>query len=254
MLERCFGDIDFRSKLLAKRDDAFRRTQIDTTTSVTYIEGAAYKDVVRTWIYLANILDWYDGFNTARNNIISEHGLLGNSNFCGEVEQLYLPASTGIGGNNSWNLPVTMDVFAAHRSSESTVHIHSLSGSKQCSPYRYGSAFSRAIVVENLQSKMIFVSGRASIDEQGKSVFLGNADAQIRHSLNVVFALIAEEGATLHDICETTVFFKRKEDNAIYEKIAEQLGITHIPAVHVIADVCRDELLFELDAAFSLET
>ena len=41
VLERCFGDIDFRPTLLAIRDDAFRRAQIDTTTSVTYIEGAS---------------------------------------------------------------------------------------------------------------------------------------------------------------------------------------------------------------------
>ena len=221
---------------------------------ILHSEGAAYKDVVRTWIYLANILDWYDGFNTARNIFFSEYGLLGKTNFCGEVEQLYLPASTGIGGNNSWNLPVTMDVFAVHRSPESTVHIRPLCGSKQRSPYRYGSAFSRAIVVETLRSKMIFVSGTASIDEQGKSVFLGNADAQIRQSLKVMSALIAEEGATLHDLCEATLFFKRKKDSALYEKIAEQLGIAHVPAVLVIADVCREELLFELDAAFLLET
>jgi len=35
--------------------------------------------------------------------------------------------------------------------------------------------------------------------------------------------------------------------------VAAELGLSDMPAVYVLADVCRDELLFELDAAVSLE-
>jgi hypothetical protein len=31
------------------------------------------------------------------------------------------------------------------------------------------------------------------------------------------------------------------------------MGVANIPSVNVLANVCRDELLFELDAAFILE-
>jgi enamine deaminase RidA (YjgF/YER057c/UK114 family) len=100
---------------------------------------------------------------------------------------------------------------------------------------------------------LILLSGTASINEQGKSVFIGDPEAQIRHTLNVVSSLIASEGATLKDICETTLFFKRKQDISLYQKITEHMEIANIPSVTVIADVCRDELLFELDAALILE-
>jgi enamine deaminase RidA (YjgF/YER057c/UK114 family) len=215
--------------------------------------GATYQDVVRTWIYISDILDWYSDFNVVRNECYSEYGFLGNSASAAQPEQIYLPASTGIEGKNPSGLPATMDVFAIHRSPKSTIKVRSVHGVKQRSPFRYGSAFSRAVVVEEADNKLILVSGTASIDEQGKSVFIGDPPAQIRQTLNVVSALIASEGATLSDLCEATVFLKRGQDFPSYQQIAAELGIASAPSVNVVADVCRDELLFELDAAFILE-
>ena len=39
-------------------------------------QGASYRDVVRTWFYLADILDWYPEFNRARTAIYGQFGLL----------------------------------------------------------------------------------------------------------------------------------------------------------------------------------
>jgi enamine deaminase RidA (YjgF/YER057c/UK114 family) len=211
-------------------------------------EGASYQDVVRTWIYLSDILDWYADFNSIRNRCYSDYGFLGNTKE--QAEQIYLPASTGIEGKNLYGLPATMDVFAIHRSDHSATTVRAISGTKQRSPFRYGSAFSRAMVVEDSTSKLILVSGTASIDEQGKSVYAGDTAAQIHQSLNVVAALAEVEGATLQDLCEVTVFIKRKEDFPVFQKVIEQAGIPNIPSVNVVADICRDELLFELDAVF----
>jgi len=216
-------------------------------------EGASYQDVVRTWIYISDILDWYGDFNTVRNRCYSDYGFLGNTDSKVQAEQIFLPASTGIEGRNPSGLPATMDVFAIHRSPGSAIQIRPLYGVKQRSPFRYGSAFSRAIVVEGPDNKLILVSGTASIDEQGKSVFIGDPAAQIRQTLSVVSELVASEGATLQDLCEATVFIKHKEDFLIYQEIIGQMGISNSPSVCVLADVCRDELLFELDAAFILE-
>jgi len=216
-------------------------------------EGASYKDVVRTWIYISDILDWYDDFNKVRNHCYSEYGFLGSTNSELQAEQIYIPASTGIEGRNPSGLPVTMDVFAVNRSPGSDIQICPIYGVKQRSPFRYGSAFSRATVVKEPGSKLILISGTASIDEQGKSMFIGDSAAQIRQTLSVISELVASENATLQDLCETTVFIKRKEDFAVFQKVIEDMGISNIPSVNVLADVCRDELLFEIDAAFILE-
>jgi enamine deaminase RidA (YjgF/YER057c/UK114 family) len=215
-------------------------------------EGATFQDVVRTWIYISDILDWYNDFNVARNICYSEYGFLGDPDTLNKAEQVYLPASTGIEGKNPSGAPATMDVFAVHRTPASSIVVRPVYGTKQRSPFRYGSAFSRAVVVEEKESKLILVSGTASIDEEGKSMFIGDPAAQIRHTLDVVSSLIAGEGATLQDMCEATVFLKNREDYSTYQEIAGHADIYDAPSVIVEADVCRDELLFELDAAFIL--
>ena len=215
-------------------------------------QGSAYLDVVRTWIYISDILDWYDYFNVVRNHCYSEYGFIGKAEHV-QAEEIYLPASTGIEGRNPSGRAAVMDVLAVHSSPKSTIKVRPIYGTKQRSPYRYGSAFSRAVVIEEAQSKLILVSGTASIDEEGRSVFIGDPAAQMKQTLKVVSALIAPEGATLQDLCEATVFLKRKQDFSIYQKIVEETGISSAPSVNVVADVCRDELLFEIDAAFIIE-
>jgi enamine deaminase RidA (YjgF/YER057c/UK114 family) len=216
-------------------------------------QGSTYQDVVRTWIYISDILDWYDDFNVVRNHCYSEYGFIGKTDSQTPAEQIYLPASTGIEGKNPLGRCATMDLFAVHRSPTSSVTVRPIYSTKQRSPFRYGSAFSRAVVIEDTESKLIFVSGTASIDEEGKSVFIGDPAKQIQQTFNVVSDLIAPEGAKLQDICEATVFLKRRQDFSLYQKIAEEIGITNAPSVHVVADVCRNELLFEIDAAFIIE-
>jgi enamine deaminase RidA (YjgF/YER057c/UK114 family) len=213
-------------------------------------EGFSYGDVVRTWIYIADILDWYGDFNMARNRCYTDFGFLGPKGGSSSAETLYLPASTGIAGRNPAGSAAVMDLFAVRHDAGSSVRVRHITGTRQRSPFRYGSAFSRAVVVDEPDGKLILVSGTASIDEEGKSVHPGDCRAQILQTLQVISTLVEPEGATLEDLCEATVFLKRKGDLPLYLDIAEEKGLSSAPAVHVVADVCRDELLFELDAAF----
>jgi enamine deaminase RidA (YjgF/YER057c/UK114 family) len=215
--------------------------------------GASYRDVARTWIYIDDILGWYDEFNHARNRCYSDVGFLGNPSDEEQAERLFLPASTGIAGKNPAGASAVMDVFAVHGNSGGSIRMRPISGTRQRSPFRYGSAFSRAMVVEEPDLKLILVSGTASIDEEGKTVFAGDAAAQIRHTLDVVSALIAGEGASLQDLCEATVFLKRSGDFPLYLEEAGRFGISEAPSVNIVADVCRADLLFELDAAFIVD-
>jgi len=65
---------------------------------------------------------------------------------------------------------------------------------------------------------------------------------------------LAAGGATLADVEQATAFLKRREDLPAYRRIAEQEGLASLPVVCTVADVCRDELLFELDATAVVPT
>jgi hypothetical protein len=44
------------------------------------------------------------------------------------------------------------------------------------------------------------------------------------------------------------VFVKRPEYASIFREMAADRGVADFPAVCIVADVCREELLFEIDA------
>jgi enamine deaminase RidA (YjgF/YER057c/UK114 family) len=211
--------------------------------------GASFRDVVRTWIYVDKILEWYNEFNLVRNKCYKDFGLLHNGDV-DRAEDIFLPASTGIEGKNPERASTIMDLLAIAQRAGSEVQVEPLYGMRQRSPYRYGSAFSRAMRVSEPDQNWIFVSGTASLNEEGEIVHKGDLPFQVEQTVEVVNYLINPEGASFSDLCEATVFLKRKSDFSLYQETAKSLGISDIPAVYVVADVCWDELLFELDAAF----
>jgi len=202
------------------------------------------RNVVRTWIYLADILDWYDTFNAVRTEKFRSFGLIPASVEKSDIDPVYLPASTGIGGCNPAGTSCYGDVLAV----SGKTRVSMLQGIRQPSAYSYGSAFSRGICIEEKECRQIFVSGTAAIGPNGRSLYPHDAEAQIRTTLEAVEELIGGKGATFEDIGSATVYLKRTGDWNVYEKLAGRLRLMNLPAVFIIADICRDELLFEMDA------
>ena len=206
--------------------------------------GASYKDVARTWFYLSDILDWYPEFNETRNRKYAEFGIMpgpGDS-------RLLLPASTGIGASVPLGAAASMDLLAVMRSDDTTLPVRKLTNRGQLDAFRYGAAFSRGAVIEEKDVKLIEVSGTAAIDEHGVSLYPGDIRSQIICTLDKIETLLGQEGAGFADICAATVFVKRPEYAEVFRQVAADRGLADLPAVCVVTDVCREELLFEIDA------
>ncbi len=118
---------------------------------------------------------------------------------------------------------------------------------RQKDAFAYGSAFSRGAAVRMPGATWISFSGTAAIDEAGVSCHPGDFRAQMHMTLDVVEALIAQEGATLADICNATLFLKHAGSAAECRRVLRERGLEGLPGVPVVADVCRDDLLFEMD-------
>jgi enamine deaminase RidA (YjgF/YER057c/UK114 family) len=206
--------------------------------------GASYKDVARTWFYLSDILDWYPEFNEARNRRYAEFGIMPGPG----DRRLLLPASTGIGADASSGAAASMNLLAVVENGDRTVPVRKLTNRGQLDAFRYGAAFSRGAVIEEKDVKLIEVSGTAAIDERGVSLYPGDIRSQIICTLDKIETLLGQEGAGLADICAATVFVKRPEHAEVFRQVAVDRGLADLPAVCVVADVCREELLFEIDA------
>jgi enamine deaminase RidA (YjgF/YER057c/UK114 family) len=119
---------------------------------------------------------------------------------------------------------------------------------RQKEAFSYGSAFSRGVVIERAGHRTIHVSGTASIGSDGESLHRGDAAAQGRETLDAVSAVLATEGAGLGDIAMSTLFCKDRAAYEAWRTMIASAGRPEFPMIAVLADVCRPELLVELEA------
>ena len=141
-----------------------------------------------------------------------------------------------------------MDLLAVVENGDTTLPVRKLTNRKQLDAFRYGAAFSRGAVITGDEVNIIQISGTAAIDEHGVSLYPGDIRSQINSTFDKSESLLAQEGAGLRDIAAATVFVKSPEYASIFWEMAADRGLAEFPAVCVVADVCREELLFEIDA------
>ncbi len=215
---------------------------IDAAEDLLAREGFSFRDVARTWFYLRDILDWYGPFNAVRNDAFRRMGL-GGPGGGGQI-----PASTGIEGRNARGGWCALDLLAARPRSRGGLEMRQLHSRKQNEATEYGSAFARAMEVVLGDARYVFVSGTAAIDEQGRTVHAGDFGAQARYTLEAVEALLEGAGVRLGDVAQATAFLANPGDGRSFERIVERSGLRGAPLVTTVADVCREDLLFEIDA------
>ena len=121
-------------------------------------------------------------------------------------------------------------------------------------PYEYGSAFSRGMRMDFGGLTILLISGTASIDDQGKTVHVGDLRAQVRRTFDNITALLESEGATWHDIVRTTCYLRDIERDYLafnQERTAfyKEQKLNPLPAsTGIQAILCRPDLLVEIEA------
>ncbi len=195
-----------------------------------------FSNIIRTWFYNDDILGWYGQFNTARTRFFQEK----------HVFDGLLPASTGIAGRNAKAAALTAGVLAVEAKSVAAT-ASTVPSPLQSSATRYGSSFSRAVELALPDHRRLYISGTASIDETGKTVFPGATNAQIGKTLEVVEAILSSRGMRWEDVSRSIAYFKHAADAPLFEAYRTAHGIPPFPAVVVACNVCRDDLLFEIE-------
>jgi enamine deaminase RidA (YjgF/YER057c/UK114 family) len=204
--------------------------------------GFSYPRVLRTWIYLRRILEWYGDFNKVRS------ALYRRPDFLGEGDGAAFPASTGIQGRMG-DEECFMNVLAVEPADRSDVEvIPILKTARQGQASSYRSSFSRAMVLRTGGVRTIYVSGTASIDGSGESVYRGDREGQALQTLLSVAALLEEQGGSLENICTAALYCADRETCAAYFRMTRLLGLPAFPVIAVRADICRPELLIEMEA------
>lgn len=223
--ERNLTPIDQAAQLFQRMEDAL--AQVDMTFA---------DHVARTWFYLDDILDWYGDFNQARDQFFRARGVFDKR----------VPASTGIGGANRAGAAIRGDLLAVQPLHPDVV-VQPVPSPLQCPALEYGSSFARAMEILTPDLQRLTVSGTASIAPEGHTLHVGDVDAQIDLSMRVVHAILEARGLSWEHSVRAVGYTKNRADFDRYRAWADRNGLAELPVALVQNDVCRDDLLFELE-------
>ena len=229
------------SQLSPRHPSASRAEQArDTFTTLQASlaqNGFAMNHLIRTWFFLDDILAWYDDFNRVRNDFFARSELRPGS----------VPASTGVSGRNPAGAAVALAAWAVQPLAATTGVVEIVPSPKQCPAPAYGSAFSRAVEIGSPAARRVLISGTASIEPGGRTAHVGDVAAQMELTMAVVEAILISRGMSFDDVARATAYYRCATDAPRFYDWLERHELRHLPLVHTACDICRDDLLFELE-------
>lgn len=228
--------------------------------------GISFNNIVRQWNYVGEILS-----KEQEEDRLRQHYQMFNetrSDFYGQFRtRKDFPAATGIG---MLYLGVCIDSFAV--SGNDDLKVLAISNPVQSESYQYGQKvlvgapdkkkkqnqppqFERAKLISLYNASRLLVSGTASIIGE-ETIGLGDVEEQTRVTIQNINRLASEENIRKHypeisaipnKYSYVRVYVKYKEDIAKVKEICTQ-AYGNAPATFVVADICRDNLLVEIEA------
>ena len=197
--------------------------------------GLSIHDVVRTWIYLRDIERDYAAFNQGRRRFFQAVGMV------------RFPASTGIeAALADSNSPLALDLYAVGGAGAAS--IDAMNPAPMGEARAYGSFFSRGSLLREAGQRLAFVSGTASIDQQGRIVAPGDAKGQLRCMLANAAGVLGQAGLGLADAVSATAYLRRAGLLSEFRRAAQAAGLpASVPTAIVVANICRPEWLCEIE-------
>lgn len=224
----------------------------------------AVDDIVRQWNYIGNVVSYrgskqnYQEFNDARTNFYKT----------GQWINGY-PAATGIGTSGEG---IIVGGIAFKKSGQSNSCIYPIDNPLQVAAHIYSKQvliddndeamkstpkFERAKLIETERGVCCFISGTAAIRGE-ESVATSSAREQTVMTIENIEHLISVENLTKHGCppydlkyIQLQVFIKNSEDFDDVKRIVEG-RFPQVSATYTIADVCRSELLVEIEGILTV--
>ena len=228
------GDLGPEQTAISAPEQA--RETFENLEAALGLAGMSLKNVARTWLFLDDILSWYGPLNQVRNDYFARH----------ELRPGAFPASTGVAGKNPRGAAMVAAAWAV-APHHATAGVHFVGSPKQGAAPAYGSAFSRAVEIFSGTTRQVLVSGTASIAPEGNTVYVGDTARQIELTMEVVGAILEARGMSFADTARSVAYFKSSADMPLFAAWRRRHSLQAMPVTQVCCDICRADLLFELE-------
>jgi len=212
------------------------------------LDAQGYPHLWRAWNYLSDINAVRDGLERYRQfNVGRQDAFLA----CGRLARGQVPAACALGTRHG---PLTI-AFMAGRTPATPIE-----NPRQMSAYDYPAAygprsptFARAVLAQVPGQELLFISGTASIVGH-RTVHAGDVAGQARETVANLEALLtavngrcAGPAYALGDL-SYRAYLRHAGDLAPVQRIVDQLLGADASVLYIEADICRPDLLVELEA------
>jgi enamine deaminase RidA (YjgF/YER057c/UK114 family) len=228
------GDIRADDLSLSREEQA--RVVFEKMETLLQQADMEFTDIARTWIYLNDLLEWYDEFNAVRTQFFRERGTFDKM----------VPASTGIGAGSAAGEEMVCALLAVKPKHDS-VKVFAVPSPLQCPALDYKSSFARAVEIDQPGSRLLTISGTASIEPGGKTVYIDDCEKQIKLTMEVVHEILKSRNMDWEDTSRAIAYFKDDSEAHLLEKYCIENNLPELPVAISHADVCRHDLLFEIE-------
>lgn len=254
---------DLEACVAEQSAEVFRRVK-----AILDAEGAEIHDIIRQWNYIERIVDFdgelqhYQGFNDARTL------------FYNATDWLYgYPAATGIGTQ----VGGIMVEFNALKPMAEVLNIP-LDNSLQIAAHAYSPdvligaedkavtelttpKFERGRALISDRSALVYISGTAAIRGE-KSLVDSDILSQIRVTMENIEFLVSGDNICRAGGCRPNapkpqyrllrVYIKNSDDMPVAQQYMNN-HYPYVPTSYLLADVCRDELLVEIEGVVTYQ-
>jgi chorismate lyase/3-hydroxybenzoate synthase len=230
-------------------DALVRATELAYREIFAVLRQTEHPHLIRIWNYLPEINREADGDERYRHFNSARQLAFRNS---GRATVGTVPAASALG--SPAGSPLSIYFLAARRAPQM------IENPRQTSAYHYPAkfgrhspTFSRACVLGESTGTNLFVSGTASIVGH-ETIHAGDVAAQTRETLANINALLEEAnrvvGAARYslDALKFKVYVRRPSDLGAIAAALEGSLRPRVPIVYLQADVCREDLLVEIEA------
>lgn len=236
----------------------------DQMKAILDAEGMSFNHIVRQWNFIGNILEIknefqnYQIFNEVRSEFYQKYRTLHS-----------YPAATGIG----MKLGGVLIDFCAVITND-TIEVKPIENPNQINAYEYSHQvlkgisgdgrsvlhppqFERALLLRNKIQSTLFISGTASIigqdtigiDDVEKQTIVTIENINKLTDQKIIGQFSANSDADWGNFIFLRVYVKNQEDFSKVKMLcAEQFP--EIPAIFIESDICRENLLVEIEAEF----
>lgn len=219
-------------------------TMLSYIKHLRMFDATLLNNCIRTWFYVRDVDTQYAGLVKSRRECFLEQGLTPTTHYI---------SSTGIGGNpvNPKALIQLGSYALTGFEPEQQRYLYALSHLNKT--IEYGVTFERGTLMQYGDRNHIYISGTASINNQGEVIHVGDIRRQTERMWENVSALLNEGDMDFSDIMQIIVYLRDSADYQLVKHMFDE-RFPDTPFVITLAPVCRPTWLIEMECIAVKET